>query len=86
MSSFDDAVFKIKSFGNDKLCRDINELVDTLMNEYRDQSVSVLYKKRDTGMTRIVFVDVEATQIRYSYGDGSVVDFQELEQEAFVVL
>lgn len=74
--------FKVRNFGNDTVCGSIEALMATLAKEYANESVSIQYRTKATGMIQVVFVDVEPDAIRHSYQDRNEVDFVLLDAEA----
>lgn len=76
--------FKIVAFGNDALCRDVEELEHRLMSEYQNRSVAIHYRTASTGIIGMVFVNVESDAVRETYGERSVVDFSKISSAAEV--
>ncbi|TDX23729.1 hypothetical protein DFO67_12446 [Modicisalibacter xianhensis] len=77
-----EARFKIRDFGRDTWCNSVDELIATLRSRYATKSVSVQYRTKATGSSRVVFVDVDPDAIRHSYQDRNEVDFCLIESEA----
>lgn len=82
MRSSSEVPFAIKAFGNDRLCHDVAGLEQTLKAEYADQSVTIHYRSGRTGLTKVLFVDVDVDAVRLSYGERPVVDFTQLASDA----
>lgn len=82
MRSSSEVPFTIKAFGNDRSCHDVAGLEKTLRAEYADQSVAIHYRSGRTGLTKVLFVDVDVAAVRQSYGERPVVDFSQLACDA----
>ena len=60
---------KIRNFGNDRVVHSKTELVDCLVNNYKNNSVSLQYVTQ-SGATCIDFIDVSLDgTVTMSYGD-----------------
>ncbi|MCZ4310985.1 hypothetical protein AB6D66_00285 [Vibrio pomeroyi] len=76
-------MFLIRDYGNDTECANGEELVDTLSSKYKDNSVSIQYATKATGMLAVHFVDIDAQgSITDSYGDEAPFDLSLLESKA----
>lgn len=76
-------MFLIKDFGNDTECANGEELVATLSSKYRENSVSIQYARKLTGMLAVHYVDIDAQGcITDSYGAGAPFDLSLLESKA----
>jgi len=65
-----EAVFRIRNFGNDRDYDNVDELIDGLVEHYRGMSVAVLVQTPKFGMTRPFFVDVSQNgEVFETYGD-----------------
>jgi len=53
-----EAVFRIRNFGNDRDYDNVDELIDGLVEHYRGMSVAVHVRTPQYGMTMPFFVDV----------------------------
>lgn len=73
-------MFTIRDYGNDTECADGEELVATLSSKYKNNSVSIQYATKATGMKAVHFVDIDAQGgISNSYGEDTAFDVQKLE-------
>lgn len=72
---------KIKSFGDDLLFGGVEELKETLVNDFKGKDTSIVFRTKPSGMLSTVFVSVgEDGVIRESYGGESEVDFDAISE------
>lgn len=63
-------MFRIRNFGNDRRCRTVAELHQTLKTDYRGRSVSVVWRSPATGIDQVFMLDVcQQGRITSSYGE-----------------
>lgn len=73
-------MLKIKAFGRDREFTSVQALKNALAQEYRGQSVSIVYAAKPRGLLRAIFVDVSGDgKVNESYGSRRVVDFEVIE-------
>jgi hypothetical protein len=74
-----DWAFKVKNFGNDSLCRDVQELKKVLEQKHRGESVSIVFQKPPNGLLTTLFVDVSTEgEITNSYGNNETINLDDL--------
>ncbi|SMN17147.1 hypothetical protein CRYPA_944 [uncultured Candidatus Thioglobus sp.] len=71
--------YKIRHWGDDTNCKSIQELKEALLTKYLNLSVAIHFEKR--GIIWVRFITIKNNQVLNSYGDESLFDFQELEDD-----
>lgn len=62
-------LLKIRNFGNDQLCDDLDDVFRTLSKRYKGKSVAVEVVGAESGMSMSFFIDVdEDGAVSESYG------------------
>ncbi|MFC6673997.1 hypothetical protein [Marinobacterium aestuariivivens] len=75
---------KVKNFGNDRSFGSVAALKTALSEDYKGMHVTIVYPTKPHGLTKTVFVSVSDTgEIRESYGDGALVDFDRISETHF---
>ncbi len=69
--------FKIKDFGDSRVCDSIKSLQETLKADYDNKSVSI-HVTKSNGMIRVYYVDVKNGGVYNSYKDNMLFNFNNI--------
>jgi hypothetical protein len=77
MQNVENTQITIKNFGNNKTVDSVEDLKRIFDEEYRGDSISIAYTKKETGMKIIIHVSVDTSgQANRSYGTKEPLDYE----------
>lgn len=71
--------YKVKNFGDDSECRDLDELKLVLRERYLGKSISIVFPTQPNGILKTIFADVSSNEdISASYGKKETINLDDL--------